>query len=79
MTGTTRGVVLITGASKGIGRLCAERLATEGWRVFGAARTGASVDNVEMIQMDADDDASVAAGHTRWGRVNRRKNPLGSS
>lgn len=56
------GVVLITGASKGIGRLCAEKLAAEGWRVFGAARTSASLDNVEMIEMDVDDDASVAAG-----------------
>jgi NAD(P)-dependent dehydrogenase (short-subunit alcohol dehydrogenase family) len=58
-------VVLITGASKGIGRLCAERLAAEGWRVFGAARTGAAVENVAMIQMDAVDDASVAAGVAR--------------
>jgi NAD(P)-dependent dehydrogenase (short-subunit alcohol dehydrogenase family) len=39
-----RGVVLITGASKGIGRLCAERLAAEGWRVFGAARTSVAVE-----------------------------------
>jgi NAD(P)-dependent dehydrogenase (short-subunit alcohol dehydrogenase family) len=58
---TTR-VALITGASKGIGRLCAERLAAEGWRVFGAARTHATIENVESLEMDVDDDASVAAG-----------------
>jgi NAD(P)-dependent dehydrogenase (short-subunit alcohol dehydrogenase family) len=61
-TAANPGVVLITGASKGIGRLCAERLAAEGWRVFGAARTIVSMENVEMIEMDVDDDASVASG-----------------
>lgn len=60
-TGSRR-VVLITGASKGIGRLCAERLAASGWRVFGAARSPAQIDGVEMIEMDVDDDASVAKG-----------------
>jgi NAD(P)-dependent dehydrogenase (short-subunit alcohol dehydrogenase family) len=52
-------VGLVTGASKGIGRLCAERLAAANWRVFGGARTKASLDGVEMIQMDVNDDASV--------------------
>jgi NAD(P)-dependent dehydrogenase (short-subunit alcohol dehydrogenase family) len=65
-------VVLITRASKGIGRFCAEKLAAEGWRVFGAARTSASLENVEMIEMDVDDDASVIAGLALiLGRVGR--------
>ncbi len=78
-----RGVVLITGASKGIGRLCAERLATEGWRVFGAARTSVAVENVEMIEMDVNDDASVAAGlalvRQKAGRLNALINNAGYS
>lgn len=60
-----RRVVLITGASRGIGRLCAATLAAQGWRVFGAARTLCAIDNVEALEMDADDDASVAAGVAR--------------
>ena len=55
-------VVLVTGASKGIGRLCAERLAGANWRVFGGARTKTTLDNVEMIQIDVNDDASVKQG-----------------
>jgi NAD(P)-dependent dehydrogenase (short-subunit alcohol dehydrogenase family) len=76
-------VVLITGASKGIGRLCAEKLAAEGWRVSGAARTSASLDNVEMIEMDVDDDASVIAGLAlilgRAGRLDALINNAGFS
>jgi NAD(P)-dependent dehydrogenase (short-subunit alcohol dehydrogenase family) len=61
----TRRVVLITGASKGIGRLCAQDLAARGWRVFGAARGPVEIDHVEMLAMDVDDDASVAQGVAR--------------
>ncbi len=59
-------VVLVTGASTGIGRLCAERLAAAGWRVFGGARSvtataPASRANLDWLPMDVTDDASVRA------------------
>jgi NAD(P)-dependent dehydrogenase (short-subunit alcohol dehydrogenase family) len=58
--------VLITGATSGIGEVCALRLAASGWTVFAASRgtpeTASSDAGVEHIQMDVDDDASVLAG-----------------
>ena len=54
-------VVLITGASSGIGKACAEYLAARSFHVFGAQRhsinhgTGA----VESLTMDVDDEESV--------------------
>jgi NAD(P)-dependent dehydrogenase (short-subunit alcohol dehydrogenase family) len=59
------GVVLITGASAGIGRACADRLHRAGWTVVGASRRasggGASAD-WQPLRMDVDDDADVARG-----------------
>ena len=56
-------VVLITGASSGIGRACAEHLAARGFRVFGAQRHTAGdqtrAGDVEHLTMDVDDDDSV--------------------
>lgn len=57
-------VVLVTGASTGIGRLCAERLAASGWRVFGAARSAGAIEaapgsNLDWLPMDVTDDVSV--------------------
>jgi NAD(P)-dependent dehydrogenase (short-subunit alcohol dehydrogenase family) len=59
-------VVLITGATSGIGQSCAAHLAGRGWRVFGTRR-GSSAGTptgspFELITMDVDDDASVQAG-----------------
>ena len=56
-------VVLITGASSGIGKACAEHLAARGFRVFGAQRHAAPDQTragvIEHLTMDVDDDDSV--------------------
>ena len=64
MTNGPRRVVLITGASSGIGRATAELLATRGHRVFGAVRAPATtrpLAGVELVHLDVRDDASVKA------------------
>jgi NAD(P)-dependent dehydrogenase (short-subunit alcohol dehydrogenase family) len=65
-------VVLITGASRGIGAACARLLAHSGHRVFGTSRQGGAdgpsspialgCGSVEMIPMDVAGEASVHAG-----------------
>ena len=55
-------VVLITGASAGIGRACADRLCQGGWKVFGASRRGISPGGWTPMVMDVDSDTSVASG-----------------
>jgi NAD(P)-dependent dehydrogenase (short-subunit alcohol dehydrogenase family) len=57
-----KSVILITGASAGIGRECATHLATSGWTVVGASRRGTSGTSWRGIQMDVDDDDSVTQG-----------------
>lgn len=57
-------VVLVTGASSGIGKAAARQLAANGWRVFGAARRPEAVERshgVEPIPLDVTDDDSVRA------------------
>ena len=55
-------VVLVTGASSGIGQAIALHLVAGGWRVFGTSRgQTAGSGGVEMLVMDADDDASVSS------------------
>jgi len=53
-------VVLITGASSGIGQACAQHLHQRGYRVFGTSRKAQSPGgSFTPIQMDVDDDAPV--------------------
>ena len=58
-------VVLITGASTGIGRATAKLLASKGYQVYGGVRSPERVEplpGVELVRIDVRDDASVAAG-----------------
>jgi len=75
-------VVLVTGASSGIGQAIARRLAARGWRVFGTSRhQAADFDGVKMLPMDADDDDSVARAVTavaeKTGRLDAVVNNAG--
>jgi NAD(P)-dependent dehydrogenase (short-subunit alcohol dehydrogenase family) len=72
MAGDAR-VVLLTGASAGLGRACAERLDAAGWLVIGASRRGRADGRGESLVLNVDDDASVLAGVAgvveRHGRI----------
>jgi NAD(P)-dependent dehydrogenase (short-subunit alcohol dehydrogenase family) len=57
-----RRVVLITGASAGIGRATADRLHGQGWTVVGASRRGTASGGWAPMVMDVDDDDSVRTG-----------------
>src|SRR5580704_12475890 len=53
---------LVTGASAGIGRACAEELHAAGWAVTGASRRGTTSGGWKGLVMDVDDDDSVRTG-----------------
>ena len=56
-------VVLITGASSGVGRSTARLLSQKGYKVFGTSRnltTAEPLPNLEMLALDVRADASVA-------------------
>lgn len=56
-------VVLVTGASSGIGQATARLLAREGFRVFGTSRkpSAEKADGVEMVALDVTSDESAKA------------------
>mgnify|MGYP000906154189 FL=1 len=79
-------VVLITGASSGIGRFTAHHLAQRGWRVFGGVRRPEAIGGlpgVEPLRLDVTDDASVSAAVDaiveRMGRIDGLVNNAGGS
>ncbi len=59
-----RRVVLITGASFGIGRACAQHLHNRGFKVYGTSRRPPEEFDADftMLQMDVTDDESVRRG-----------------
>jgi NAD(P)-dependent dehydrogenase (short-subunit alcohol dehydrogenase family) len=83
MAASQKRVVLVTGASSGIGRSCAEYLAGRGYRVYGASRRPAASPLVESISMDITNDAAVheavAAVTAREGRLDIVVNNAGIS
>lgn len=66
-------VVLVTGASSGIGACCASYLAERGYRVYGASRTAAVPVGVIPLPMDVTVEASVSQAvddvFNREGRI----------
>jgi NAD(P)-dependent dehydrogenase (short-subunit alcohol dehydrogenase family) len=73
----SRGAVVVTGASTGIGASAAERLARDGFAVFAGVRSdadAASVEalhpNVRSLRLDVTDPASVAAAATTVAGAN---------
>lgn len=62
-TGPATGrVVLVTGASAGLGRATADLLASRGWTVIGASRRGTAGRGWHGLVIDVDSDESVEQG-----------------
>lgn len=76
-------VALVSGASSGIGKACAEDLAEHGFKVYGTSRRPLQATKFTALQLDVTDDASVAAGVAqvlqREGRIDVLVNNAGTS
>jgi len=76
-------IAVVTGASTGIGKATAERLAQDGYRVYGTSRRGgqAGLQPFEMLALDVTNDESVEAAveqvMQREGRIDLLVNNAG--
>jgi NAD(P)-dependent dehydrogenase (short-subunit alcohol dehydrogenase family) len=74
-------VVLVTGASSGIGECCASFLSQRGYKVYGASRRALEKPGVSVLRMDVCDDDSVRDGISavleREGRLDAVVNNAG--
>lgn len=75
-------VVLITGASSGIGRRTAEELAGCGFTVYGGSRRAVPIEGITMLKLDVCSDSSVAGAVSevisREGRIDILINAAGN-